>query len=345
MFAVLVAVRDALLQSVLAAGVLRTVYDVAVMRAVFRSSSSVSTRLQAGLRARLRSSSSPRLPTDPADYAAGSASAERQFLRLYNRDVSIRGVVNRMRFNNRQGAIAAKLKARSLPVLTLVALTCCLSVGCVGPDSAPQSVYAPGVGAYCDYRGQAACQTCPASTVSTVTTGLYKNTVTVTCCNPTVLWEALVDPIRKYFPIVKEEQCRQMGNVVNPGKLITGRTIGSSIFEPGKGDSVGMRQRWESTIHTIARRAEVHVWPSSAGPNSYIIEVVVTKEIENNPRPENSRIGQGNYFLSDSRRSFTDPIGAPEDENGLRWINKGRDPLLEQRLLAEIEQSIRRKCR
>lgn len=244
-----------------------------------------------------------------------------------------------MGFKNPNSKTNDKLKTHSFPVLALIPLICCLCAGCVGPDTAPQSTYGY------DYRGQATCQTCPAATVSTCNAGLYNNTVIVTCCNPTVLWESLVTPVRKYFPIQKEDPCRQMGCIVSPGKLITGRTIGSSVFEPWKRDSVGIRQRWESTIQTISRKAVIDVAPQDFNTNTYSIKVEVIKEIENNPHPDTSRTGQGNYFLSDSRRTFTDPIVSPEDETGLTWIEKGRDPLLEQRLLAEIEQSIKRNCR
>ena len=220
--------------------------------------------------------------------------------------------------------------------------------GCVGPDTAPCSSYGvqrsstcPSCSQNSNFRGQ--CQTCPTSSVSQCSGGAYRNSITVTCCNPTALWEAMVIPVRKYFPILKEEPCRQINCVINPGNLITGRTIGATIFEPWRGDSVGASQRWEATLHTIARRAVVRIWPSDQ--NSYIIEVVVNKEIENTNPVNMSRNGQDNYFLSDSRRTFTDPLFNTENQSSNQWYCIGRDPLLEQRLLAEIEQSIRSRCR
>ncbi len=223
-------------------------------------------------------------------------------------------------------------------------------VGCVGPDTAPrsncsfqQTASCPSCSQNSVFRGQTPSQTCPTSTVCQCSGGAYRNSITVNCCNPTALWEAMVIPVRKYFPIGREEPCRLVGCVVNPGNLITGRTIGATVFEPWRGDSVGMRQRWEATLHTIARRAEIRIWPIDQ--NTYTIEAVVNKEIEYVAPVNLSRNGQDNYFLSDSRRTFTDPLFNSENQSSNQWYCIGRDPLLEQRLLAEIEQSIRARCR
>lgn len=225
-----------------------------------------------------------------------------------------------------------------------------LVAGCVGPTAASrsncgvqQAASCPSCAQNSEFRGQTPCQTCPTSTVSQCGGGAYRNSVTVNCCNPTTLWEAMVIPVRKYFPIRREEPCRQVGCVVNPGNLFTGRTIGATVFEPWRGDSVGMRQRWESTLHTIARSAVIRIWPIDQ--NTYVIEVVVNKEIEYTTPANMSRNGQDNYFLSDSRRTFTDPLFSAENQSSDQWVCIGRDPLLEQRLLAEIEQSIRARCR
>ena len=246
------------------------------------------------------------------------------------------------------GARSSSLGNRTLfAVLLLLGIG--LLVGCVGPDTAPR----PGCGvqtAACsscsqssDFRGQAPCQTCPTSTVSQCTGGIYRNTITVTCCNPALLWEAMVIPVRKYFTIYSEVPCQQIGCCVQQGTLTTNRTIGATIFEPWRGDSVGRQQRWESTLHTIARHAVINV--AYQDHNQYSITVVVYKEIENTKPVNMSRNGQDNYFLSDSRRTFTDPFFNSENQSSDQWSYIGQDPLLEQRLLADIEQSIRARCR
>lgn len=104
-----------------------------------------------------------------------------------------------------------------------------------------------------------------------------------------------------------------------------------------------MRQRWESTLHTIARSAEIRV--NHIDNNTYTIVLIVKKEIENSSRIYMSRNGQEDYFLSDSRRTFNSPLYSSENTSSDQWVFIGQDPLLEQRLLAEIEQSIRARCR
>lgn len=220
--------------------------------------------------------------------------------------------------------------------------------GCVGPGSAPCSNYSARQAASCpsqcsDFRGQTPCQTCPTSTISQCGGGIYRNTITVNCCSPTALWEAMVIPVRKYFVIKSEKPCQQIGCCIDQGRLDTERTIGSTIFEPWRGDSVGIRQRWESTLHTIARSAEIRV--NHIDNNTYSIVLVVKKEIENTSLVNMSRNGQEDYFLSDSRRTFNAPLYSSENESSEQWVTIGQDPLLEQRLLAEIEQSIRARCR
>lgn len=223
-----------------------------------------------------------------------------------------------------------------------------LITGCVGPGSAtcsrcsarPATSYSSPCS---DFRGQTPCQTCPTSTVSQYSGGIYRNSITVSCCSPTALWEAMVIPVRKYFVIKSEKPCQQIGCCIDQGRLDTERTIGSTIFEPWRGDTVGMRQRWESTLHTIARRAEIRV--NHLDNNTYKIIVVVKKEIENTSRINMSRNGQEDYFLSDSRRTFNAPLYTSENASSEQWVEIGQDPLLEQRLLAEIEQSIRARCR
>jgi hypothetical protein len=76
----------------------------------------------------------------------------------------------------------------------------------------------------------------------------------------------------------------------------------------------------------------VRVIPDGAG---YLVEVVVEKELEDLPRPEHATAGSAT-FRNDgslpSRRS--QDVG--RTRSSPRWIQLGRDPPLEQRMLAEI---------
>ncbi len=192
--------------------------------------------------------------------------------------------------------------------------------------------------------GSVSGQTIPAGTISEQQ--LYNNSIIVTCNNPQKLWEAIVSSVQKYFPIQHEDPCRQIGGIINGGYLSTGRVCGATIFEPWKKDSVGFDQRWESTLQSISRQARVRVIPQdsvSGVKNQFMIDIIVNKEIENVKHPLGSQISSGNSFLSDSRETFRDPILVPSDDG--QWINRGRDPLLEQRILADIVDSIQQNCR
>jgi hypothetical protein len=94
-------------------------------------------------------------------------------------------------------------------------------------------------------------------------------------------------------------------------------------------DSVGWRNRWESTFQTIRRQAVVRVIPDAAG---YLIDVAVQKELEDLPQPENaiarSATFSGINALSSRRREV-----ASRTRFAQQWIPLGRDTDLEQQML------------
>ena len=160
-----------------------------------------------------------------------------------------------------------------------------------------------------------------------------QNSVTVNSSSPLGLWEAIVGVVGRYFPIEKEEPCRDIGGEITPGSLMTRPTPGASLLEPWKGDSVGYEQRLESTLQSIRRFALVRVWP--IGNNSYSVEVIVQKELENMPYPMNSNKYVGSYVYNDTVRSPSNLADAPRSS----WTNLGRDVLLEQKILREISSA------
>ena len=157
------------------------------------------------------------------------------------------------------------------------------------------------------------------------------NSVTVVNNNPNGLWEGIVGVVGRYFPLEKEEPCREIGGVVTPGSLTTRSVPGASLLEPWKKDSIGFEQRLESTLQSIRRFALVRVWPT--GTNAYSVEVIVQKELESMPYPMNSNKYVGSYVYSDTARS---PVASGVDAPRSSWTNLGRDVLLEQKILREI---------
>jgi hypothetical protein len=145
------------------------------------------------------------------------------------------------------------------------------------------------------------------------------------------LWDQVVDAVDDYFKIAREERLRLVGNVLTEGRLETYPVIGATYLEPWKRDSTPGFERWQSTFQTIRRTAIVRVTPTKGG---YLIDVQVTKELEDLFQPEHSTIGGATL-----RHDGALVRAAPQSPRGpavLGWIPLGRDVLLEQRLLADL---------
>ena len=116
---------------------------------------------------------------------------------------------------------------------------------------------------------------------------------------------------------------------LHPG---VGHAAQATWLEPHRHDSVGEFNRWESTFQTIRRRALVRVIPDAVG---YEIEVIVEKELEDLPRPEHATAGSAT-FRTDGSLPSRRAQDVTRTSSSRRWIQLGRDPPLEQRMLAEI---------
>jgi hypothetical protein len=145
-------------------------------------------------------------------------------------------------------------------------------------------------------------------------------------------WDQIADVVSDYFTIAHEQRVRRSGGAWMEGRIDTAPLTGATVLEPHKLDSVGTFNRWESTFQSIRRRATVRVLPDA---NGYLVEVIVEKELEDLPRPENATVGPSSFGseqtlpskrLEQILRTHTSP----------KWIQLGRDPALEQRILADI---------
>lgn len=154
--------------------------------------------------------------------------------------------------------------------------------------------------------------------------------------NEDLAWEQIVDVVDDYFRVERESRVQTVGNVITEGRIDTFPQVGATWLEPHRLDSVGWDNRWESTFQTIRRRAVLRIMPQQGG---YLIDAMVSKELEDLPRPENSTAGAATFRNDNSLPSRLD-----EDVNRTRlsenWIPLGRDPLLEQQLLAEIRMRV-----
>ena len=161
---------------------------------------------------------------------------------------------------------------------------------------------------------------------------LGPSTITIPIGDEELVWDQVADVISDYFKIATEQRVRRGGQFGSEGRIETAPQEGATWLEPHRRDSVGEFNRWESTFQTIRRRAIVRVIPDAAG---YTIEVIVEKELEHMRRPERSTAGAATFRNDGSLPSRrTDP--GIRTHGSARWIPLGRDPPLEQRILADI---------
>ncbi|MCL2005388.1 MAG: hypothetical protein FWG73_04405 [Planctomycetaceae bacterium] len=145
------------------------------------------------------------------------------------------------------------------------------------------------------------------------------------------LWSIVTDVLDNHFDIERELPIRLFDNVLTEGYVETKPKIGASLAEPWHADSVGFRERFDCTLQTVRRRAELHVVPAS---NGYSIEIKVFKELENNPKPLHSASNASSLRFRESVDEFSEQ--ADVDPSSSSWFIIERDIALESRLLAEI---------
>ena len=160
---------------------------------------------------------------------------------------------------------------------------------------------------------------------------LYDNPALLPVTDHELAWEAVVDVIDDYFRIEREEPVRLVGNVPTQGRLDTFPTLGSTLFEPWHGDSVGPYEKLESTLQSIRRYATVRVIPAQGG---YLADVAVFKELEDVVRPAHATAGAATFRYDSSLTRVVNPVGEQEIHKG--WIPMGRDTALEQRIVEQL---------
>ncbi|MEX2307167.1 MAG: hypothetical protein WD738_06220 [Pirellulales bacterium] len=172
----------------------------------------------------------------------------------------------------------------------------------------------------------------PQPPVVAVAPGLA-NPIAVPVVDEELAWDQIVDVASDYFTVAREQRARRGGEVWSEGRIETAPQDGATWLEPHRGDSVGAFNRWESTFQTIRRRAVVRVIPDATG---YLVEVIVEKELEDLPTPEKATAGAAT-FRNDGSLPSHRLEEVSRTSSSPRWIHLGRDPALEQRMLADIQ--------
>ena len=142
------------------------------------------------------------------------------------------------------------------------------------------------------------------------------------------VWRKSVAVVNQYFPIASENRLA--------GTIRTDSPMTGTLLEPWSADSATFRDRFEATLQTTRKFAIVHVDPAPAG--GYLVKVEVIKELEDMAKPDRQPAGRAvfyNEFPVNRTREIVGPVPAP-----LGWIRQGRDPNLEQAILAGIRDSL-----
>jgi len=164
-----------------------------------------------------------------------------------------------------------------------------------------------------------------------VLTSEISNPVSIPQLDRWLVMDEISDEIDDYFRIYREERIRIENNLVTEGWIETYPEIGSTILEPWRHDSVRGFERLHATLQTVRRYAKVRVMPTG---DSYMVDVKVFKELEDNPQPIQSAVS-GKYFRNDTAVDVDDEE-IWENTPGVEWIKMGRDIALEQKILGNI---------
>jgi len=167
--------------------------------------------------------------------------------------------------------------------------------------------------------------------------------------DPELVWMQMVDVCDDYFKTEREQRVVFSNGVPAEGIITTYPQTGATLLEPWRGDSVGFRERLEATLQSIRRTASMRLMPD---PSGWRIEAVVRKELENMPRPMLATTGGASFRNDDSLYRYGSPLQTLGQQVGdqprpvanptvnIGWIDLGRDPLLEQKMLGKVLEKL-----
>jgi hypothetical protein len=175
------------------------------------------------------------------------------------------------------------------------------------------------------------CAPLPPAGVPLASNGPIANPIFVATTNKELVTERAADVLATYnfepdstYPI--------------EGTIATRYRVGSGVLEPWNGDSVGSRNRWESTFQSIRRKVLIHYVPVEGG---YLVSVEAFKEIEQPTSPSPATMGGSSFIVEhDTLRRDLNPVLGQASPPG--WMPLGRDLTLEQDMLCRLEAAYRR---
>ncbi|WP_171188181.1 hypothetical protein [Alienimonas chondri] len=142
-------------------------------------------------------------------------------------------------------------------------------------------------------------------------------------------WESTVSTLHRFgFRTADENKL--------DGTIETVWVVGSSVGEVWRGDSVGFANRLEDTLQSTRRRVIASVRPVEGefGPDAYEVTIRVFKEMED-VRGVTANTTGGATFQN--RSSLDGELQAVYGQFGpTQWIPLGRDPALENEIIAAL---------
>lgn len=139
------------------------------------------------------------------------------------------------------------------------------------------------------------------------------------------VWERVVDVLHGYqFEIARQNKL--------DGVIETKYKVGAGLTEPWHRDSVGFRNRLESTLQSIRRRVFVHVTPANGG---YLVSVVAYKELENLVGLAANSAGGATFQENAPLQRDLNVVVGQTAPSG--WVSHGRDLALERDMTARLK--------
>ncbi len=140
------------------------------------------------------------------------------------------------------------------------------------------------------------------------------------------VFEKVIDVVGGYFEISYANRY--------DGWIRTFPRVSPGVEQPWKPGPPDAYQRWQDTLQSIRRFAEVHIDPAQDG--GFFIQVAVYKELEDLPRPLRSTAGAAAFRNENSVERQYEVIDPTVMEGN--WIPLGHDREMEQLILQRIKK-------
>ena len=152
-----------------------------------------------------------------------------------------------------------------------------------------------------------------------------QNPVFVPASDYNIVWENAVDVMHSLqLPIQRESKL--------DGIIETDYKVGSGLLEPWHKDAVTMADRLEGSFQSIRRRAAMSITPAQGG---FLVGVEVVKELEHPDKLIINSPGHSTFQENTPLQRDLNVVIGPSTPDG--WIHQGRDPGLEQSILARLQ--------